>query len=201
MFDNPLTFLILISVISAISDWLGKRRKAAREREVLEQGGVEIDQSYEIAEQVPQADSRPSLRERKQEWEERLRRMLEGDQSPETPTQSPVQPRPSEAPESEYLFGDARESMEASPAPLPVFDTQLSPETDDRSASQRVADISTDVTLSKPAPPMQVRRRKRSHGPSVVNFQSKDEIRKAIIASVALGSPKGLGEESDIIPL
>ncbi len=198
MFDNPLTFLILISVISAISDWLGKRRKAAREREAMAGGDVESVPVSEIGTEVPQGEARRSVREQKQEWEERLRRLLEGDEAPVSPSQSP----PARSWQGEVPTQATEEVFsEPTRTPVQLVTSQPAPEIADRSASQRIDDVSTDVTLSKPAPAMQVRRRKRVHGPSVVNFQSKDSIRKAIIASVVLGPPKGLGEESDLIRL
>ena len=78
MFDNPIFFLILISLISAISEWIGKRRKA---RQRLEQeASMEVEAGDESPHDIEaeQADRRRQLEDQRAVWEERLRRMLQG---------------------------------------------------------------------------------------------------------------------------
>ncbi len=194
MFDNPLFFLILISVLSAISDWLGKRRKAARLQEMERAGELEVDDTSS-PEAALREERRRSVREQEEDWEERLRRMLGADDEP-PPVREQPQPTTHTQPASVF---------EAEPPPPPVFvgetraPQQAVPQTASPAIQARLAN--TEVSLSESAPAMQMRRVKSARRSPVINFRSKDAIRKSIVASVVLGPPKGSGEESDLIRL
>ncbi len=193
MFDNPLFFLILISVLSAISDWLGKRRKAARLRE-MEAGEVSSPQENE-PEITFQEERRQSVPEEKEDWEERLRRMLGADEEPAPIKQHP-RPSSQQEPASNYGF-------EPPPPPTSVFRTEANPAQQQSIPNPVPATTlaNIDVTLSEPAPAMQTHVSSQRRRASEINFRSKDAIRKSIVAAVVLGPPKGSGKEADLLQL
>lgn len=201
MFDNPIFFLILISVISAISDWLGKRRKAKRLAEDLE-GSAEHESMSEAELAVEPEPPRRSLKEEKQQWEERLRRLLEGDESPH---QSSPQPEASVYPEETPLGseGGGAFSRESSFRQEPVSEERGSNDGQSQRLQKALQSRSKGDEPSVPAPALKVTRlggggrNKRVD----IDFHSKTSIRKAIVAAVVLGSPKGSGEEADLLKI
>ncbi|MDA7632918.1 hypothetical protein N8766_02310 [bacterium] len=203
MFDNPIFFLILISVISAISDWLGKRRKAKRLAEELE-GSEEFESMPEVELAVEPEKPQPTLREEKQDWEERLRRLIEGDESSVQTSPQPAAPvykepawssnEGAEFPSGEYSFGQRPISEDRSSNDVGVdLAQQAHTERKSRSIGEE---------MNKPAPAMKVIRLGGGGNRRVeTNFHSKSSIRKAIVAAVVLGAPKGSGEEADLLKI
>ena len=190
MFDNPLFFLILISVLSAISDWLGKRRKAARLREMENQG--EIDQYEEpLAEETLREERGRSARQEQEDWEERLRRMIGADEEPPPVRQDP-QPATQVAPSVDYGYEP--------PPPPAVYQEPLRRESVPNPIPAAPL-AKTSVSLTKSAPAMRSHRSRRKRRSTGINFRSKDSIRKSIVAAVVLGPAKGTGEEADLIQL
>jgi hypothetical protein len=200
VFDNPIFFLILISVISAISDWLGKRRKAKKLAEELE-GSEEFESMPEVELAVEPEKPQQTLREEKQDWEERLRRLLEGDESSVQTSPQPAAPvddeptwssnEGAEAPSGGYSFGQR-----------PISEDRRSSDVGVDLAQQARKSRSIDEEMSKPAPALKVIRLGGGGNRSVdTNFHSKSSIRKAIVAAVVLGAPKGSGEEADLLKI
>lgn len=211
MFDNPIFFLILISVISAISDWLGKRRKAKRLAEEERSGEIESMPHVELELEPEPLRPRQSQSEQKQEWEERLRRLLEGEESPVQPGPQPIpsaysEPRRSSygeatnAPE-EYSFGGGAVS-DGSFAESSVADRAQERQQELLAASSRAREAkSISAASSKSAPSMRVTRIGGRKGRVETNFHSKSSIRRAIVAAVVLGAPKGSGDEADLLKI
>ena len=180
MFDNPIFFLILISLISAISEWIGKRRKA---RQRLEQeASMEVEAGEESPHDIEaeQADRRRQLEDQRAVWEERLRRMLQGEAETES-AQAEVPP-------------DRETEFQATTTPLERPDslppTQTSGSVPDRPSAPLV-----------PGAAMQVTRLQQSRKRTFINLGSKNAVREAIVASVVLGPPKALEGESEGISL
>jgi hypothetical protein len=205
VFDNPIFFLILISVISAISDWLGKRRKAKRLAEELE-GSGEIESMPEVELAAEPENPQQTLREEKQEWEERLRRLLEGEESPVQQSPQPAAPVYSEPTrvsreraevpswEGEYSFGQNPILEERSPENVGTDQIQQL----QRARTSRT----TREETGKPSAALKVTRLGGGGNRRVeTNFHSKSSIRKAIVAAVVLGAPKGSGEEADLLKI
>ena len=208
MFDNPIFFLILISLISAISEWLGKRRKAKamREEELAEGMEPVVDRH----EEAPVGESRRTLAEQKQDWEERLRRMLEGDAASE-------ESRPPAVPKVEPA---AREGSRGQPTILEVDEPFIEPVRTEIPvppvAPPPVPQVRPKPPVSRPTGTLRssglrgvkkgkVGQRKKSPtrrpAPMITQLRSRNAIRQAIVASVILGAPKGTGEESDLSKL
>jgi len=201
VFDNPIYFIILISVISAISDWLGKRRKAKRLAEELE-GSEEFESMPEVELAVEPEKPQQTQREEKQEWEERLRRLLEGDESPVQPSPQPAaqvytEPTRSsneEASSEGYSFSQRPISEERSSNNVGTDQAQL------LQKARKSSSIAKET--NKPMPAMKVIRVGGGGNRRVeTNFHSKSSIRKAIVAAVVLGTPKGSGKEADLLKI
>ncbi|MBT5708305.1 MAG: hypothetical protein HOI66_18485 [Verrucomicrobia bacterium] len=203
MFDNPIFFLILISVISAISDWLGKRRKAKKLAEELE-GSEEFESMPEVELAVEPEERQQTLREEKQDWEERLRRLLEGDESS-------VQTSPQQA--APVYDEPAWSSNEGAEAHSGGYSFGQRPISEDRSSNDVGVDLAQQALktrksksigeeMSRPAPALKViRLGGGNRSVETTNFHSKSSIRKAIVAAVVLGAPKGSGEEADLLKI
>lgn len=185
MFDNPIFFLILISLISAISEWLGKRRKA---RQMMDEygPGAEVEVAEPQQPVATKAERRRAVQEEQSNWEERLRRMLEGEAEPEKPrVERPVVTEPVSAPRVSTPVATV-EAVSSSPVASPI-----------------TATTSYEEILAKSKKGIEVTRRGRGRkrGSRLIDFQSPNSIRKAIVASVVLGPPKGAEEDSDLLRL
>lgn len=195
MFDNPIYFFVLIAIISAISEWLASRRKARQSNE--ETAGEELDEG-----KVEQrARRRRTLREQQENWETNWRRFLEGESPVEKTPPNPINPidvkPPIEIPTSQTHSIDVEKQRDFMPS--------VSHKSKDvkRGIQTTKGQVVKGVAISDQASSSvisDVRKVKRS--PSwIPNFQSKSTIRKAIVASVVLGSPKGFDEDSDLLRL
>jgi len=196
VFDNPIYFIILISVISAISDWLGKRRKAKRLAEELE-GSEEFESMPEVELAVEPEKPQQTQREEKQEWEERLRRLLEGDESPVQPAAQvytePALSSNEDASSEGYSFSQRPISEERSSNNVGTDQGQL------LQKARKSSSIAEET--NKPMPAMKVIRVGEGNKSVKTNFHSRTSIRKAIVAAVVLGTPKGSGEEADLLKI
>ncbi len=204
MFDNPIFFLILISLISAISEWIGKRRRAAAEAQ-------EASNPSRGAAADPRAASGRLEPGRKGEdvqeldWEDRLKRLLEGE-DPARSERSRTRER-AESPQVELYVEPERprtpQPVPVAPPPVPRASKPAVKVEGVREASDYVRPVAKP---SQPIPadsPMILKRpRVRRGGASdVSNFRSRKALRQAIVASVVLGPPKASGENPDLIPL
>lgn len=80
MFDNPLIFLVLISILTVVAEWIGKRRrKRAAEDEVEAEAVPEVDRSPDRTE--PEAEPAPN-------WRQQVMEML-GEQVSSAPPPAP----------------------------------------------------------------------------------------------------------------
>ena len=191
MFDNPLFFLILISVLSAISDWIGKRRKAARMQEMEDSAPIDLSEEAPPAEAVRE-ERRRSVHQEQEDWEERLRRMIGADEA-HSPAKQETRPISQSQPSDDYELEP--------PPPPPVYRPESKPVQQAAMPIPSAPIPKTKISLSKSAPAMQTLRSRRARGPRVINFRSRDAIRKSIVAAVVLGPPKGSGEKTDLIQL
>ena len=203
MFDNPIIFLILISIISGISEWLGKRRKAKQLEEQLGSGEVVLDDDDTARQQ-----RRREVREQQEDWEERLRRMLAGEDPDEKTPAARAEPPPAPIRQPESKANTPRP-----PANKATVQRQAS--TASRSSQPSLSKSNfagapaakvSDEVRKKAAQLERVGRktlRDRSSGGSspVQRFRSRSAARNAIMAAVVLGPAKGVGEESDILKL
>ena len=204
MFDNPIIFLILISIISGISEWLGKRRKAKQLEEQLGSGKVVLDDD-----DTERHQRRREVREQQEDWEERLRRMLAGEDPDEKAPAARAEPPPAPIRQPE-------EPVANTPRPSPNKTTvQRQAATASRSSQPSLvkpnfagapAPKISDEVRKKAAQLERVGRktlRDRSSGrtSTVQKFRSRSAARNAIMAAVVLGPAKGVGEESDILKL
>lgn len=207
MFDNPIFFLILISLISAISEWLGKRRKAKR----LAEEEPEVDLPFPSEAEVTAEPKKEEPHKRgpgpQQEWEERLRRLLEGDDAETKPTppvaRAPEPPRVPHQPSVEIKpepFADAvldySPPSNPSPPPIPVTPKPVVAEVPSAAALVR-----SDKNAQKIGNKSRKSAKPRVVGPQVAGFRSRRALKQAVVAAVVLGPPKGSAEEADILRL
>lgn len=205
MFDNPIFFLILISLISAISEWIGKRRKAKRLAEEESEAGLPFPAGPDATVAPEHEERRQGRPEPQQAWEERLRRLLEGEgteatapvarapEPPQMPRQAPIQSHP------EPIIADA----------VPVY----SPPSQVGQPHKPVGRKPTKAEASQAAAWLQSARGKKGGNKSrkpanqkapatlTAGFRSPRALKQSIVAAVVLGPPKGSAEETDLLRL
>lgn len=202
MFDNPIFFLILISIISGISEWLGKRRKAKQLEELQGSGELELDDDTE------KQQRREEVREQQEDWEDRLRRMLAGEDPDEKPparrAEAPSGPtrQPEPVVYSAGPAAKARASQRQSSGDSHSAQPSLSHSIPARATAPKVS----EEVRRKAAQLERMGRKKRGRGSAgnrstIQKFTSRSAARNAIMAAVVLGPAKGVGEESDILKL
>jgi TolA-binding protein len=203
VFDNPIIFLILISIISGISEWLGKRRKAKQLEEQLGSGEVVLDDD-----DTERQQRRREVREQQEDWEERLRRMLAGEDPDENAPAARAEPPPAPIRQPEPVANTPRTSANKTTVQrqAPTASRSSQPSLGKPNFAGAPAPKVSDEVRKKAAQLERVGRktlRDRSSGrPSTVQkFRSRSAARNAIMAAVVLGPAKGVGEESDILKL
>lgn len=175
MFDNPIFFLILLSLLATAAEWIGKRRKSRQADAAAEEENV--------AEETP--SPRRKFREKQQEWEERLRRLLEGEMEP-IPSESKPPPRPVPPPKTPLK----------NQTPPPVKEVPVRPSFQPATPSAAVFPKTSNSSGRD-----QKTRRKLQRIPVSLSqrFQNRQAVRQAVIASVVFGPSKGTEENSDLL--
>ncbi len=127
--EGLLVFLVIV-LLSAVSNWLKQRK----EQELHQRRGAAPGQTQAAPPATQQADSAQPPQPRALDWQEELRRLIEGDREPAEPR--PIQPAPSPAKEPE-------------PVPVPPLLPQrrLAP------ATSSLRPAATKPTAPSPAPP------------------------------------------------
>lgn len=176
MFDNPIFFLILLSLLAAASDWIGKRRKSRQ---------ADGDEEENIDEETP--SRRRNFKEKQQQWEERLRRLLEGEVEPIPSESKPPEPppRPASPPKTPL--------REQTPPPVREVRSSFQPAT--RRASVDFPKISRSFGKDQKVQ----RKGRRLTVPLSQRFRNRQAVRQAVIASVVFGPSKGTEENSDLL--
>lgn len=179
MFDNPIFFLILLSLLATAAEWIGKRRKSRQADAAAEEENV--------AEETP--SPRRKFREKQQEWEERLRRLLEGEVEPPPSESKPLEPPPQPvAPPKTPLKNQTPPPMKEIPV-RPSFQP-----------ATRSATVSQKIPNASGKDPKKVRRTLQQLPiPLSQRFRNRQALRQAIIASVVFGPSKGTEENSDLL--
>lgn len=181
MFDNPIFFLILLSLLATAAEWIGKRRKSRQ-----------ADAAAEEENNAEEATSprRRNFREKQQQWEERLRRLLEGEVEPIPSESKPPEPPPRPAaspPKTPFKEQTPPHPVKEIP-PRPSFQ----PAARGTAVSQRVSKFSggdQKVRRKLQRLPVSLSRR----------FRNRQAVRQAVIASVVFGPSKGTEENSDLL--
>lgn len=181
MFDNPIFFLILLSLLAAASEWIGKRRKSRQ---------TDADVEEDITEEAS-SSRRRNFREKQQQWEERLRRLLEGEVEPIPSESKPPEPPPQPAASPKIPKIPLKDQT---PPPVKKVPSRPSFQSADRSAavSQKISRFSgkdPKVQQKLQRLPVSLSRRFRNH----------QAARQAVIASVVFGPSKGTEENSDLL--
>ena len=174
MFDNPIFFLILLSLLAAASDWIGKRRKSRQ---------ADGNEEENIDEETP--SRRRNFKEKQQQWEERLRRLLEGEVEP-----IPSESKPPEPPPRPASPPTLREQT-----PPPVREVRPS----FQSATHRASVDSPKISRSFGKDQKVQREWRRFTVPLSQRFRNRQAVRQAVIASVVFGPSKGTEENSDLL--
>lgn len=179
MFDNPIFFLILLSLLATAAEWIGKRRKSRQ-----------ADAAAEEENNTEEATSprRRNFREKQQQWEERLRRLLEGEVEPIPSESKPPEPPPRPvAPPKTPLKEQTRPSVKEVPI-RPSFQ----PAARSTAVSQRISRSSgkdQKIRWKLQRLPISLSRR----------FRNRQAVRQAVVASVVFGPSKGTEENSDLL--
>ena len=177
MFDNPIFFLILLSLLATAAEWIGKRRKSRQADAAAEEN---------IAEETP--SRRRNFREKQQEWEERLRRLLEGEVEPPPSESKPTEPPPQPvAPPKTPLKNQT---------PPPVKEIPVRPSFQ---PATRSATVFQKIPSASGKDPKVRRTLQRLPIPLSQRFRNRQALRQAIIASVVFGPSKGTEENSDLL--
>ena len=178
MFDNPIFFLILLSLLATAAEWIGKRRKSRQADAAAEEENVAEEKT---------SSRRRNLREKQHQWEERLRRLLEGEVEPIPAESKPPEPPPQPvAPAKTPLKEQTRHPVKEVPA-RPSFQ----PAARRAAVSQRISRSSGKV--QKP------RRELRIPVSLSRRFRNRQAVRQAVVASVVFGPSKGTEENSDLL--
>ena len=179
MFDNPIFFLILLSLLATAAEWIGKRRKSRQADAAAEEENVDEEKT---------SSRRRNLREKQQQWEERLRRLLEGEVGPIPAESKPPEPppRPVDPPKTP-LKEQTR---------LPVKEVPIRPSFQPRARSTAVSQ-----KISRSSGKDQKPRRELRQLPISLSrrFRNRQAVRQAVIASVVFGPSKGTEENSDLL--
>lgn len=170
MFDNPIFFLILLSLLAAASDWIGKRRKSRQ---------ADGDEEENIDEETP--SRRRNFKEKQQQWEERLRRLLEGEVEPIPSESKPPEPPPRPV------------SPPKTPTPVREVRPSFQP------AARRASVDSPKISRSFGKDQKVQRKGRRLTVPLSQRFRNRQAVRQAVIASVVFGPSKGTEENSDLL--
>lgn len=178
MFDNPIFFLILLSLLATAAEWIGKRRKSRQ---------IDAAEKENIAEE-PSSSRRRNFREKQQQWEERLRRLLEGEVEPIPSESEPPEPppRPVAPPKTSV--------RERTPPPVKEIPARPSFQPADRSAA-----VSQKISRSSDKDPKVQQKRQGLTVPLSKRFRNRQAVRQAVVASVVFGPSKGTEENSDLL--
>lgn len=177
MFDNPIFFLILLSLLATAAEWIGKRRKSRQTDAAAEEENIAEETS---------SPRRRNFREKQQQWEERLRRLLEGEVEPIPAESKPPEPppRPAAPPKTPL--------SEQTPPPVREVRPSFQPAARSTAVSQRISRFSgkdPKVRRKLQRIPVSLSRR----------FRNRQAVRQAVIASVVFGPSKGTEENSDLL--
>ncbi|MCS1408595.1 MAG: hypothetical protein M2R45_01771 [Verrucomicrobia subdivision 3 bacterium] len=206
MFDNPIFYIILISLISVVSEWVGKRRKARR---MAEEGPLSPSPEDALSEPEVAERRRSVASQGAQEWEERLRRLL-GEETDTTPAAaSPLSPEPIRTepvvppppPPVKSPVIEAYHPPEPS-APHPQHLKPLATQQKMQDATQWGKGTKSAQGLDSTGDiPKKVRQSFRRQAVTAKSFRDRNALRQAIVASVVLSPPKGTEEEPDLLRL
>ncbi len=179
MFDNPIFFLILLSLLATAAEWIGKRRKSRQTDAAAEEENIAEETS------LPR---RRNFREKQQQWEERLRRLLEGEVEPVPAESKPPEPPP------QPIASPKTPLRKQPPPPVKEIPARLSFQRAARSTavSQRISRFSgKDPKVRRKLQRLPVSLSRR--------FRNRQAVRQAVIASVVFGPSKGTEENSDLL--
>ena len=176
MFDNPIFFLILLSLLATAAEWIGKRRKSRQADAAAEEENNAEETS---------SPRRRNFREKQQEWEERLRRLLEGEVEP-PPSESKPPPQPVAPPKTPLK----------NQTPPPVKEIPVRPSFQ---PATRSATVFQKIPSASGKDPKIRRTLQRLPIPLSQRFRNRQALRQAIIASVVFGPSKGTEENSDLL--
>lgn len=179
MFDNPIFFLILLSLLATAAEWIGKRRKSRQADAAAEEENTAEETS---------SPRRRNFREKQQQWEERLRHLLEGEVEPIPEESKPPEPppRPVESPKTPL-----REQT-----PPPVKKIPLRPSFQPAAGN---AAVSQKISKSSGKDPKVRRKLQRLPVSLSRRFRNRHAVRQAVVASVVFGPSKGTEENSDLL--
>lgn len=194
---------LLVLLVTALSSWLQKRSQAQQS---------EADEPRPLP-KPPKTPSRipqpretappPAQPRRRSSWEEELRRLLEGETSPE-PAEAPVIIRKSESPptpstppvisapaptlvqEQSAVRGQKLADAEAAYAKA----RQLHQET-----ARRLQEVVAHTKQHRGGPEQRFSPNAPEALPAITLLRDRHGVRQAIIASIILGPPRGLEEE------
>ena len=173
MFDNPIVYLVLISLLTVVAEWIGKRRRRAKNA-----GQAEEEDALSTA-----AD--PPAEEVKTPWDQRLQKWLNVEEAP-AEIRTPSEPRRELA---SGLAEDRVPDLGTDVAYAREFDrTPTQPSVPPR-VDRRVPPLPTAAKTKK--------RRRRSD--RFGKFRGPEALKDAVVAAVVLGPSKGNEERSDIL--
>ena len=176
MFDNPIVYLVLISLLTVVAEWIGKRRRRSKDAERAEE------------EDVLSAAAAPPAEEVKTSWDQRLQKWLNVEEAP-------VEVRTPSEPRRELASGLAEDRE-----PDLGTDVAFAREFDQTPTQPLIPSVPLGVDRRVPPLPTAAKTKKRPRrSDRFGKFRGPEALKDAVVAAVVLGPSKGNEERSDIL--